>query len=148
MNSLECNVAKPVKFLQATHHSCRLASGRPADPCGAASFNVSGLMTNVSVLSLPPDRWPDATGEPAGDEPKVALQRRICHLDDCRADAPMPVAGYDAGTGVCLNTPATITFRMGYNATQGIRYAWIDIRFVNATAGNSVADGQQSARNC
>ena len=137
LNSLDCNIVKPVKFLKATGHSCRLASGRPPSPCGYPPLvNVSALITNVSLLSLPPDRSPDFGAEIARAKPKVVkLLLRVCHGGNCRENASLPATRYDLRTGRCLDALAAITFRIGYNATQGIRYASVDLQLINATAG-------------
>ena len=47
----------------------------------------------------------------------------------------LPVTGYEERSGRCIDALAAITYRIAFNATLGIRSAYVDLNYVNATAG-------------
>jgi hypothetical protein len=88
-------------------------------------INLVELFGNVSVFRLPPRsikiggdlKWTDL----------VPIVIRICEANatNCRTDLPIPK---------CLTGLESVTLRVGFNGTQGIRYVLADLLFKNGSA--------------
>ena len=119
MNSASCNVLNRVNFLEQTSATCNIG-----DRCKPV-VNFVELFGNVSVFRLPPRsvkiggdlKWTDL----------VPIVIRICegNATNCRTDLPIPK---------CLTGLESVTFRVGINGTQGIRYILADLLFQNGSA--------------
>jgi len=133
LNSRWCLVNRPVRFLRSESNVCRLKLEADCRPEGWNS--ADSFYRKIYVLRSPLIQRSNAS---EWNDTVVTITPRYClNQSHCLAEHPLPESirvDESAKGWRCLNVFKSLTYRIVFNGTQGIRKIYADFQFTNLSS--------------